>query len=79
MPHNGVALNLRRSPQAIAVSVQGRRQPARASFFSPVEGEESSWRRPRRPRPTRRLVQELVMRRMPSRNSITEEVDVKVN
>ena len=63
MPHNGVALNLRRSPQATADNVQGRRQPARASFFSPARGEKSSWRRPGRPRPTRRLVQELVIRR----------------
>ena len=38
MPHNGVALNLRRSPQAIAVSVQGRRQPARASFSWALRG-----------------------------------------
>ena len=63
MPHNGVALNLRRSPQAIADNVQGRRQPARASFSWPAQGQESSWRSPPRARPTRRLVQELVMRR----------------
>ena len=44
MPHNGVALNLRRSPQVVADNLQGRRQPARAHSSRPprarVEGAE---------------------------------------